>query len=353
MFDPFYKIVSLYQLGYEITLHCFEYGRGEQPELNKYCSKVYYYKRRTGIKGFSFQLPYIVSSRINDELIKNLSRDQSPILIEGTHGTYLLYKNLFPGRKIILRLHNIEHLYYRQLAFSERNLFKKLYYYIESRLLKTYEREAAERATLVLTVSEADAKRFHEYCPGVKTEYLPVFLPFNELTIDEGKGDFCLYHGNLSVAENEQAAIRIIRNYPFRNNLPLIIAGKNPSAHLNQVIKRHDHVKLIANPSNKLMEQLIRQAHIHIVWSLNATGIKLKLLHALFHGRHCVLNQAALPGPEFGQLCILLTSAKELKQVLVELKELPFTQKEIELRRQVLHSQFNNAQNALHLSGLL
>jgi hypothetical protein len=353
MFDPFYKIVSLYQLGYEITLHCFEYGRGEQPELNKYCSKVYYYKRRTGIKGFSFQLPYIVSSRINDELIKNLSRDQSPILIEGTHGTYLLYKNLFPGRKIILRLHNIEQLYYRQLAFSERNLFKKLYYYIESRLLKTYEREAAERASLVLTVSEADAKRFHEYCPGVKTEYLPVFLPFNELTIDEGKGDFCLYHGNLSVAENEQAAIRIIRNYPFRNNLPLIIAGKNPSAHLNQVIKRHDHVKLIANPSNKLMEQLIRQAHIHIVWSLNATGIKLKLLHALFHGRHCVLNQAALPGPEFGQLCILLTSAKELKQVLVELKELPFTQKEIELRRQVLHSQFNNAQNALHLSELL
>ena len=35
--DVFYKIRALHKLGVKIHLHCFEYGRGEQKELDKYC----------------------------------------------------------------------------------------------------------------------------------------------------------------------------------------------------------------------------------------------------------------------------------------------------------------------------
>ena len=41
----FYKIKALHELGIKIHLHCFEYGRGQQPELNKYCEEVFYYQR--------------------------------------------------------------------------------------------------------------------------------------------------------------------------------------------------------------------------------------------------------------------------------------------------------------------
>lgn len=64
VFDLFYKIKELHSLGVKIHLHCFDYGRGEQPELNKYCEEVFYYSRNEGHKGFSFKLPYIVASGI-------------------------------------------------------------------------------------------------------------------------------------------------------------------------------------------------------------------------------------------------------------------------------------------------
>ncbi|HEX4849932.1 MAG TPA: mannosyltransferase, partial [Puia sp.] len=139
VFDLFYKIKSLHQAGIKIHLHCFEYGRDEQPALKDFCEDVNYYSRREGHKGFSHKLPYIVCSRSNQDLLENLLRDNFPILAEGVHCSYLLNDNRFNGRKIILRLHNVEWLYYRQLFKSSSSLFKKIYYYHESKILKQYE----------------------------------------------------------------------------------------------------------------------------------------------------------------------------------------------------------------------
>ena len=152
MFDLFYKIVALHKSGTKIILHCFEYGKGEQNELRRYCSEVYYYKRTTGLKGFSFFLPYIVSSRKSKQLVKNLAVDNAPILFEGSHTTYIAYKNLFPGRNLLVRLHNIEQVYYYHLFKAERNFFRKLYYWRESKALKKYEKTVAENASFILPV---------------------------------------------------------------------------------------------------------------------------------------------------------------------------------------------------------
>jgi hypothetical protein len=45
VFDLFCKLKALKEAGVGIYLHCFEYGRGRQPELNKFCEEVYYYHR--------------------------------------------------------------------------------------------------------------------------------------------------------------------------------------------------------------------------------------------------------------------------------------------------------------------
>ena len=36
VFDLFYKIKTLHELGIKIHLHCFEYGRGQQPENQRH-----------------------------------------------------------------------------------------------------------------------------------------------------------------------------------------------------------------------------------------------------------------------------------------------------------------------------
>lgn len=351
MFDLFYKIVALHKSGTEIILHCFEYGKGKENELKKYCLQVHYYKRTTGLKGFSLSLPYIVSSRINEELFKKLATDNLPILLEGTHTTYLAYKNLFPGRVILLRLHNIEQVYYYHLFKSEKNFFKKIYYWMESSLLENYEKKALKNVSLVLPVSKKDKIKILEEQLSNKTEYLPIFLPFQEVKIVQGVGNYCLYQGNLVIAENVKAVKWLAQNVDV-TKYTLIVAGKNPPDSLRQFLQKKN-ITLIANPSNERMFDLIQNAQINIVLSFNDTGIKLKLLNALFHGRHCIANEAAIPDEDFKTYCSMFSSPEQLNKVIASLISKPFTEEEIENRRKFLLNHFNNEMNAAKLNALL
>lgn len=351
MFDLFYKIVALHTSGTEIILHCFEYGKGEQEELNKYCSQIYYYKRRTGSKGFSFLLPYIVSSRINEQLIKNLQKDNFPILLEGTHTTYLAYKEIFPARTILFRLHNIEHVYYYNLFRSETKFLKKIYYGLESKLLKKYESKTLMQVSYVLPVSKKDAIKLSQQSLRGKVIYLPVFLPFQEVKISKGFGNYCMYHGNLSVAENIKAAFWIAEKIDTAK-IPLMIAGKNPPGSLKKFLKSRN-VRLIANPSNEEMFHLIQNAHINVILSYNDTGIKLKLLNALFHGRHCIANEPAIPDEDFKTNCTVFSSQQQLNKIITSLIDKPFTEDQIKDREKFLITHFNNQMSAAKLNALL
>ncbi len=350
-FDPFYKLVHLHNAGVAIHLHCFEYGREPQPELEKYCKEVHYYRRKK-IGGVSPNLPYIVSSRKNVALIKRLAEDDYPILLEGTHCTYLLYKNFFPARKIIFRLHNIEHIYYKRLFKWESSLFKKVYYLFESFVLKKYEKRVAEKASVVLTVSQNDTTLFKQYCPKANTQYLPLFLPFERIKSKIGSGDYLLYHGNLAIAENQKSVYWLLQELgPI--DMPLIIAGRNPPQILQKFIKQFKNCQLKNNPTDWELEELIQNAHINIVLSFNNTGIKLKLLHALFSGRHCIANSAAVANEAFKNCCHIADTATEIKVKIAYLKQMSFLQEHIDIRENVLLPLYNNSNNAQTLSAWL
>ena len=93
VYDLFYKLPALQQQGVLIHLHCFDYGRGEQPELNKYCTEVFYYSRNTSSKLLLGNMPYIVASRKNEKLFQRLLNDKYPLLMEGIHCTALACDN--------------------------------------------------------------------------------------------------------------------------------------------------------------------------------------------------------------------------------------------------------------------
>ncbi|TAL48223.1 MAG: mannosyltransferase, partial [Chitinophagaceae bacterium] len=190
VFDLFYKLKALYAEGIKIKLHCFTYGRGPQDELKKYCDEVFYYNRKEGLKSLSFHTPYIVKSRSNSALKENLLKDDYPVLMEGIHCTAFLYELLERNRKVILRLHNVETEYYKQLFQSEGNLFKKIYFYTESRLLRSWERKIPVGLP-VLAVAETDASYYSSRFAKQNVKYLPVFIPYKEITAAEGMGNFC------------------------------------------------------------------------------------------------------------------------------------------------------------------
>ena len=120
--DVFYKIKNLEKNGAEIYLHVFKYGRKEQAALKDYCKEVHYYKRNTSFLYGLTHIPYIVRSRNNALLIKNLERINAPILFEGLHTTSVIRKGLSKDRNLLVRTHNVEHQYYNEhrLTLTER-----------------------------------------------------------------------------------------------------------------------------------------------------------------------------------------------------------------------------------------
>lgn len=350
--DLFYKLKALHQLGVNIHLHCFTQGREPQEELNKYCASVNYYQRKKNISRFSLALPFIVNSRVSDELIKNLQKDDHPILLEGIHCTYYLQNGMLKNRKVAIRLHNTEFEYYKQLARHESNIFKKLYFLNESRLLKKYEKKIANKACF-LAVSEQDVNAYSKVFGAGNIHYLPVFIPFTSVAGKEDKGCYCLYHGNLAVNENEAAAEWLLKNVFSATTVPFVIAGRSPSKKMQQLAHQHPHTCLVADPSEKDMQDIIAKAHIHVLPSFNNTGIKLKLLNALFNGRHCLVNSAAIEGSALADHCHIATDAGSFQQKIKELYEQSITEQEIQKRQDLLKLVYNNELNATKIISIL
>ncbi len=339
--DVFYKIKHFYNKGIKIHLHCFEYGRGEQSELNKYCASVHYYKRKTGIKSQISSQPYIVKSRTSNELKSNLLKNDFPILFEGLHCCSLLNDVAFKNRFKIVRNHNIEHDYYNELANVEKNSIKRKYFKTEAKKLNQFE-NTLKSANLCLAVSNSDLSYFEKTYPDNNFIHVPCFHSNEEVTTQPGVGNYVLYQGNLSVIENINAAEFII-NHIFNDiTIPLKIAGLNPPSELNQLIKKHPHIELIENLSDDEMNELIANAQINLLYTEQATGLKLKLLNALYIGKHCVVNSKMVEGTSLNTLCLVEGDPNRLKTLVESTFSTAFTEEEIEKRKAVLLQDYSN-----------
>jgi glycosyltransferase involved in cell wall biosynthesis len=348
-FEVYFKIRSLSEKGVKIHLHCFEYGRGNPKELEQYCEQVHYYQRNTGHKGLSVSAPYIVSSRANEELIINLEKDNHPILLEGIHCTYFLQLGSLKDRKVIVRLHNVECNYYRQLARQSRSLSKKFFYLREAIMLRKYEKKIAASKALILAMTEKDAAFYRTELGAKNVDFLPAFIGWDFPLCQEGLGTFCLYHGNLSVPENEKVAIWLLDHVFSNLEIPFVIAGKNPSAHLEKLAHKKKHTCIVANPSDKEMQDLIQKAQMNILPSFTSTGVKFKLLYSVFCGRHCVVNEKMTEGTELGPACHVATTENAFKSIIMQLYRKPFEEEEVQLRENLIHHYYNNSKTAAQL----
>lgn len=98
--EEFYKLKALYQQGVKIFLHCFVYGdRREQKELEKYCEKVFYYERKRSVQNVFSSIPFIVKTRMNEDLLKNLLSNDHPVLFDATHSTGFLNHPALKNKK--------------------------------------------------------------------------------------------------------------------------------------------------------------------------------------------------------------------------------------------------------------
>ncbi len=340
--DVYHKIRYLHKQGIKIILHCFQYGnRKPSEQLENLCEQVYYYQRNQSFINQFSTLPFNVASRINTDLKQRLLQDDFPIIFEVLHTCYLLNDADLKHRIKFYRHSNIEHNYFNELAKAEKSFLKKIYLKIEAFKLKKFEKQITY-ANAILSVSETDLVYFKKEYPNTPSYYLPSFNANDDITCKVGKGNYILYHGNLSVSENYQAANWLIENVFSKINYHVVIAGLNPPAFLIEKIKQYKHVKLMQNCTEEQMQQLIADAHIHCLYTQQATGLKLKLVNVLFTGKHIIANTAMLEGTALHQAVCITNTSQEFVQAIVHLFEEDFTETNIETRKALLQPMFND-----------
>jgi len=347
--DVFYKLKSLSEAGVRIYLHTFEYGRGKQPELEKYCEKVTYYKRdRSSINGLRLT-PYIVCSRKNQSLVQNLIASNAPILFEGIHTTYPLKNEKLKKVRTLVRMHNVEHDYYRGLSRTEPNLLKRFYYWVESVKLKRYQR-ILKKCDLVLSISPSDHAYF-EKTLQVNSVILPAFHAYDRMQQLQKKGYFALFHGDLSIRDNSKAA-HFLTGVFSKIDIPFIVAGRTNDKNLLAKIELAKNIQFIHLDSQEQLDDLIQRAHINVFWSSNASGVKIKLVNALFNGRFCLANTPVVKGSGLEDLCEIADDEKTLIYKLIQLMDQEFKEDHFGLRKERLAS-YDKKRNAALLLELL
>jgi len=333
--DVYYQVKALANEGIKVHLHCYAYGREPADELEQLCESVHYYPRKTGLISNLSRTPYIIQSRRSNQLLKNLLKDDYPIVCQGMHTCGILMDKRLEHRKIAYRAANVEHYYYQALYRKEQNRKKMFYFMLEASRLKKWEKNLS-RADVIYTISLADEAYYKKRFPNTNVVNLFGFFEDSEFNMQQGRGDYILYQGNLSVNENI-VAVEYILNYIARNiELPLIIAGKNPPNDLVEQIEKTPNVTLVANPSHDEMQRLIQQAQINLLITFQPTGLKLKLLNALYNGRFCVANKEMLYGSGLESLVEIANDDTEIITKIKGLGNREFTKDDVEYRTQFL-----------------
>jgi len=119
------------------------------------------------------------------------------------------------------------------------------------------------------------------------------------------------------------------------------------------LIRRYSNVKIVSNPSDDTIYELIRTAQINVLVTFQTTGLKLKLLNALFSGRFCLVNPEMVAGTELADLCEIGSDAGELKEKLSALMHRSFDGSMLQKRQEKLIKFHSNLKNCDFLLNLL
>jgi hypothetical protein len=302
------------EIGTKVKLHCFLYGdRVENPSLLDYADEVFYYPRVNSLLDLISFLPFIVKSRQSKMLFERISKDDNPIWMEGVHCTYFTKKLKLNQRKIFLRTHNIESHYYWNLFRNENPNKKKLFFFLEYLKLKFYEPKIWSSVDKIFAISAKDHQFLMEYNPNV--HYLPP-MDFNQKIKNEiyqGTHEkIALYQADFTISENWGIAQKIMNSWSPDHSIKLVIAGKFPSSNFSIPNTLNPNISIVKSPNDKEMEALNHQAYIHIVWALQDSGFKMKMVDALHGNGHVISNELAISDPRLREIVHISNNLNEI-----------------------------------------
>lgn len=273
-------------------------------EFNMYNIKYYPFELNTNddyfkypsslLKPLSFKFNKYFSPLYLKYIEKIIIENQINILwINAPHmAIYALnLKKKYPYLKIYLREHNIEYDLVLQYARSQKNIFMKMFSYIEYYKTKRYEVSLWNKFDKVFFISDTDlaeAKKYNKDINETNLIYDGMEIPEIPNNIIEEQNSF-IFTGNLKSFQNENNLKYFIKNIwiPFRQlepNAKLYLTGNTDDC----LISKLKISKKVLSENNIInlgfvedIKTTILSKQYVVSPTLYGSGIRLKVLEAL------------------------------------------------------------------------
>ena len=336
----------------QIDLHLFQRNHLEKHGIDDLNLNTTYYKSKTGHKGFSLMAPFSISSYFDEPLISKLNKDNDPIIFHGIETTLNLKEIVQHDRKIVIRIgfqESSNDFSIKKFITNKGDVRWHDFFTIRK---SAYQMDLISHYPILVTTKDA-ADVLNYKADKINNIHIPQFIGIPSPMGEEGTGNFCLFHGNLDKHENEQAAYWLLNNVFNEIDIPLVIAGYNPSKLLEKAAHRQLNTCLVANPSSIEIIELIKKAQMIIFPSLSNDGYTHELIHSLVFGRHILSIQEKNTTGSLDYVIHSENGKDEFAKTTKNLFGSSFTEKEKNKREAFLNENLNDRKSAEKLIEML
>ncbi|WP_117883838.1 glycosyltransferase [Aureibaculum luteum] len=253
--------------------------------INEKVNEVFFVKRKNKIKYLFFKKPMQVLSRKNLVELK-LKKHYDYVILESEYVGEILNNKTLKATKVILRSHNNESLYFKNLCLSTTNLIKKIYYTSDAIKFNNYSKNIYNTVNRIWFISKKEALEYS----NKKGIHLPAPVNLSRMKVQKLEGKNVLFVGSLFMPNNIEGLMWYLKNVhkeicKKNQDYKLIIAGSTGSVSEDKLInlfQKHSQLELILNKEN--LDDIYTKSSAFINPMLHGTGVKIKSINAIING---------------------------------------------------------------------
>lgn len=279
----------------------------ECQDIRDYCKKIYTYRRKNklikALKGI--KIPFTVATRKIDDMANDISNsinsDQIDIVIIDNPQMII---NCDMSTKVpkILTQHNIEYKAFESMYKNTDNIFRKLMYKREYRLMELFERKyyLGENIDAYTFISQDDKDYFESNYKYKSTLLLPPGIEGHKPKEIKLNSYNIVFTGKMDYEPNIQAMKWFCEKvFPVIerevDNVKFYIVGKNPTEYINSLAKEN----VIVTGMVDSVDEYLDIADIVVIPLLSGGGVKIKLIEAIQRNNIVVTTTKGVEGTEF------------------------------------------------------
>ncbi len=308
------KVVNFLSEKYDLSVACFLKNEDEL-HIDEFLETI----PITYFTSETLDIPRTVKNLVLSNLLGiplNLYRNKSATFKEKINAVIHQYDTIFCDHyvmfqyipstykgKIILHEHNCEFLIWKRFAEIEKSLPKKIALLNQAYRIRKYERQICRKANIILAAPNdteqlikigADPAKFYE------TYHLGDDSLLNEPDLDFEKTEkSLLYIGTLSWEANIDGLIwfykeiwsSIKQQHP---DIKLYIVGKKPDPRIKKIASKDKQIILTGFIED--VEPFFQKSRLFITPLRFGSGIKVKVVNALYRGIPCVTTSIGIEG---------------------------------------------------------